>query len=107
MFNYSIFRPGRLSTVTGEKLRVKERLRAHTLDFGLRPMKTTLSQPRNISKATKHNGDLRPHSSIVLDGPERAAARSMLYPIGFKPEDFSKPIIGIASTWSNVTPCNM
>ena len=31
----------------------------------------------------------------------------MLYPVGFTKEDFSKPIIGIASTWSNVTPCNM
>jgi len=31
----------------------------------------------------------------------------MLYPVGFKPEDFSKPVIGIASTWSMVTPCNM
>ena len=31
----------------------------------------------------------------------------MLYPVGFKPEDFSKPIIGIASTWGMVTPCNM
>ena len=31
----------------------------------------------------------------------------MLYPVGFKPEDFSKPIIGIASTWAMVTPCNM
>ena len=57
-----------------------------------------------------HRGDrtrLRPHSSIVVDGPERAPARAMLYPVGFKPEDFSKPIIGIASTWSMVTPCNM
>ncbi len=51
--------------------------------------------------------NLRPFSSILLDGPERAAARAMLYPVGFKEEDFSKPIIGIASTWSNVTPCNM
>ena len=50
---------------------------------------------------------LRPHSSILVDGPERAAARAMLYPVGFKEEDFKKPIIGIASTWSNVTPCNM
>ncbi len=31
----------------------------------------------------------------------------MLYPIGFKPEDFQKPLIGVASTWGNVTPCNM
>jgi len=50
---------------------------------------------------------LRPYSSMLLDGPERAAARAMLYPVGFKEEDFKKPIIGIASTWSNVTPCNM
>jgi len=50
---------------------------------------------------------LRPHSSILVDGPERAAARAMLYPVGFTEEDFKKPIIGIASTWSNVTPCNM
>ncbi len=49
----------------------------------------------------------RQHSSIVLDGPDRAPARAMLYPVGFKEEDFQKPIIGIASTWSMVTPCNM
>jgi dihydroxy-acid dehydratase len=50
---------------------------------------------------------LRPHSSVVLDGPSRAGARSMLRPVGFKDEDFKKPIIGVASTWSMVTPCNM
>src|SRR5208282_1065179 len=50
---------------------------------------------------------LRPYSSILLDGDERAAARAMLYPVGFKDEDFKKPIIGVASTWSDVTPCNM
>ena len=59
------------------------------------------------SKGSQGNGSLRPHSSIVLDGPERAPSRAMLYPVGFKPEDFSKPIIGVASTWSMVTPCNM
>ena len=42
----------------------------------------------------------------MLDGPERAASRAMLYAVGFKKEDFKKPVIGIASTWSNVTPCN-
>jgi dihydroxy-acid dehydratase len=51
--------------------------------------------------------NLRPFSSIVFDGDERAAARSMLYPVGFKAEDFKKPLVGIASTWSDVTPCNM
>jgi dihydroxy-acid dehydratase len=57
------------------------------------------------NKPAKPNS-LRPHSSLVLDGPDRAASRAMLYPVGFKKEDFQKPIIGIASTWSNVTPCN-
>ena len=49
----------------------------------------------------------RPFSAKVLDGPERAPSRAMLYPVGFKPEDFAKPMIGIASAWSQVTPCNM
>ena len=49
----------------------------------------------------------RPYSSLVVDGVEQAPSRAMLYPTGFKTEDFSKPQIGIASTWSMVTPCNM
>ena len=49
----------------------------------------------------------RPFSSIVVDGPSRAPSRSMLYPVGFTTADFSKPQIGIASTWAMVTPCNM
>jgi dihydroxy-acid dehydratase len=65
-------------------------------------MKTKSS--RSAKKSPPH---LRPHSSILLDGPDRAAARAMLYPVGFTPADFAKPIIGIASTWSMVTPCNM
>jgi len=49
----------------------------------------------------------RKHSSQVVDGYERAPSRAMLYPVGFEKEDFSKPQVGIASTWSMVTPCNM
>ena len=49
----------------------------------------------------------RKYSSVVIDGYERAASRAMLYPVGFKKEDFKKPQVGIASTWSMVTPCNM
>ena len=49
----------------------------------------------------------RPHSSIVVDGTERAPSRAMLRAVGFKDDDFKKPQIGIASTWSMVTPCNM
>ncbi len=43
----------------------------------------------------------------MLDGDERAPSRAMLYAVGFKKEDFAKSIVGIASTWSMVTPCNM
>ena len=50
--------------------------------------------------------DQRQHSSEVLDGADRAPSRAMLYPVGFKKEDFSKPVVGVASTWSQVTPCN-
>ena len=50
---------------------------------------------------------LRKFSSVVLDGPSRAGARSMLRPVGFTDADFQKPVVGIASTWSMLTPCNM
>ena len=49
----------------------------------------------------------RKYSSVVVDGPARAGARSMLRPVGFTDADFQKPVIGIASLWSMVTPCNM
>jgi len=49
----------------------------------------------------------RQYSSPMLDGPDRAASRAMLYPVGFRNEDFDKSIVGVASTWSMVTPCNM
>ncbi len=51
--------------------------------------------------------DRRTHSSKVLDGPARAAGRAMLHAVGFTREDFGKAQIGICSTWSQVTPCNM
>ncbi len=56
---------------------------------------------------TDATNSLRSFSSIVLDGPDRAPNRSMLRAVGFKEEDFKKPVVGIASTWSMVTPCNM
>jgi dihydroxy-acid dehydratase len=49
----------------------------------------------------------RTYSSQVVDGVDRAPNRSMLRAVGFKDEDFQKPQIGIASTWSDLTPCNM
>ncbi|MGY8772163.1 MAG: dihydroxy-acid dehydratase [Gammaproteobacteria bacterium] len=49
----------------------------------------------------------RKFSKHLVDGPHQAASRSMLRGVGFETEDFSKPLVGIASTWSKVTPCNM
>ena len=49
----------------------------------------------------------RPHSSLVLDGPERAPGRAMLHAVGFTRDDFAKSQIGVCSTWSQVTPCNV
>jgi len=66
------------------------------------------SATRNIRRnAAAPASELRAYSSTVLDGPERAASRAMLYAVGFKKEDFQKPQIGVASTWSQVTPCNI
>jgi dihydroxy-acid dehydratase len=51
--------------------------------------------------------DLRKYSKKVVDGVAQAASRAMLRAVGFNDADFKKPQIGVASTWSMVTPCNM
>jgi dihydroxy-acid dehydratase len=51
--------------------------------------------------------DMKPRSKEVTEGIERAPARSMLRAIGMQDEDFSKPQIGIANSWNEITPCNM
>lgn len=56
---------------------------------------------------TKSDSEKRKYSSVVVDGVDRAPARSMLRAVGFKDEDFTKPQIGIASSPSDLTPCNM
>jgi len=49
----------------------------------------------------------RPHSSVVVDGHDRAPARSMLRAVGFTDEDFKKPQIAVVGSPSDLTPCNM
>jgi len=49
----------------------------------------------------------RKYSSSIVDGVERAPGRAMLRAVGFTDADFRKPQVGVASTWANVTPCNM
>ncbi|HYP80327.1 MAG TPA: dihydroxy-acid dehydratase [Steroidobacteraceae bacterium] len=55
----------------------------------------------------KRTIDIRHHSSQVVDGVKNAPARAMLRAVGFGDADFAKPQVGIASTWADVTPCNM
>ena len=50
--------------------------------------------------------DLKHKSRKLTEGPDRAPARAMLRAVGLQDEDFSKPLIGVANTWSEVTPCN-
>src|SRR5690606_40186767 len=49
----------------------------------------------------------RGYSSVIVDGRDRAAARAMLRAVGLTDEDFRRPLIGIANTWAEVTPCNV
>ena len=51
--------------------------------------------------------DPRAYSRVVVDGDQQAPSRAMLRAVGFTDEDFTRPQIGVASTWGNVTPCNM
>jgi len=50
---------------------------------------------------------MKPRSSVVTDGMERAPQRGMLRAVGMKDEDWAKPQIGIASSWNEITPCNL
>ncbi|MES2662898.1 MAG: dihydroxy-acid dehydratase [Pseudomonadota bacterium] len=56
------------------------------------------------NSSASNNG--RRHSSKIVDGIEHAPGRAMLRAVGFTDEDFQKPQVGVASTWSTVTPCN-
>ena len=57
--------------------------------------------------SSPQNETPRPHSSVVVDGNDRAPARSMLRAVGFTDEDFRKPQIAVASSPSDMTPCNV
>lgn len=50
--------------------------------------------------------DLKHKSRDLTEGPGRAPARAMLRAVGLRDEDFSKPLVAVANTWSEITPCN-
>jgi dihydroxy-acid dehydratase len=58
-------------------------------------------------RKTRRTVNPRRYSSEVVDGLKQAPSRAMLRAVGYKDADFKKPAIGVASTWSNLTPCNM
>jgi len=59
------------------------------------------------TRRRRGKADPRPYSSVVVDGVEQAPSRAMLRAVGYGDADFEKPAIGVASTWSRLTPCNM
>ncbi len=60
-----------------------------------------------MSVETSNQPDIKPRSRIVTDGIAAAPARGMLRAVGFGDEDFAKPQIGVASSWNEITPCNL
>ena len=59
------------------------------------------------SNATGASVDIKPRSRDVTDGLEKTAARGMLRAVGMGDDDFAKPQIGVASSWNEITPCNL
>ncbi|MBQ6643734.1 MAG: dihydroxy-acid dehydratase [Saccharopolyspora sp.] len=60
-----------------------------------------------MSNPAAHQANLKPRSHEVTDGMERAPARGMLRALGMQDDDFAKPQIGVASSWNEITPCNL
>jgi dihydroxy-acid dehydratase len=52
------------------------------------------------------SGDLRSRSRVLLDGPDRAAARAQLKGVGYDDDALRRPIVGVANTWTETMPCN-
>jgi len=69
-------------------------------DFGAPPARVILDH-------VSDSPDLKPRSRDVTDGLEKAAARGMLRAVGMGDDDFAKPQIGVASSWNEITPCNL
>ena len=69
--------------------------------------KTRQPSAAKAARRSARPADPRRHSRVVVDGVKQTPARAMLRAVGFRDADFARPQVGIASTWSNLTPCNM
>jgi dihydroxy-acid dehydratase len=67
----------------------------------------TRKTPAPRKSAANSPSSLRRYSSLVFDGVKQTPSRAMLRAVGYSDGDFQKPSIGVASTWSNITPCNV
>ncbi len=67
----------------------------------------TGQHPQVILDGVTDSPDLKPRSRDVTDGLEKTAARGMLRAVGMGDDDFAKPQIGVASSWNEITPCNL
>jgi dihydroxy-acid dehydratase len=75
--------------------------------MGIDPLAVESSEARSTVDDQQPKQHRKPHSSIVTDGVERAAARGMLRAVGMGDDDWRKPQIGVASSWNEITPCNL
>jgi len=66
-----------------------------------------MDPPRRLIAVSNETPDIKPRSRMVTDGLERAAARGMLRAVGMGDDDWVKPQIGVASSWNEITPCNL
>ncbi|WP_422933494.1 dihydroxy-acid dehydratase [Sinomonas sp. P47F7] len=66
-----------------------------------------MTEQSQTSSAPREGVDIKPRSRVVTDGIHAAPARGMLRAVGFGDEDFAKPQVGIASSWNEITPCNL
>ena len=62
--------------------------------------------PSRAGSLMTSNDNLRERSSVLVDGPNRAAARSQLYSVGYDDEALSKPLVMVAHSWIGTMPCN-
>jgi dihydroxy-acid dehydratase len=63
--------------------------------------------PAKRSAKKSAAADIRPYSRVVYDGVKQTPSRAMLRAVGYRDRDFKRSQVGVASTWSNLTPCNM
>jgi len=79
-----------------------------TGDHGYRGGMSEANSPGNKSEKMSETAvDIKPRSRDVTDGIQKAASRAMLRAVGLTDADWEKPQVGIASSWNEITPCNM